>query len=94
MVKKFTANKLVSWYLVHSFLYYECNTSIISDQEYDLICSELLKKLNQADHKHKYLIDKEALKAGTAFHLKFNDYPLQVQNIAFKLKYNPKIFEG
>ena len=35
-------------YLVHSFLYYKLNESIISDKDFDLICKEILDFLESS----------------------------------------------
>ena len=61
-------NKDVRAYLVHSYLYYVLNTSVISDTEYDMLC----KKLLDSNVEHP-LISKEDLAAGTGFSIV--DYP-------------------
>ncbi len=40
------ARQLTLQFLVHSFLYYELGESLISDRQYDEICSELKKLCN------------------------------------------------
>lgn len=81
--------KLVSAYLIHSYLYYVCNMSIISDAEYDEICAELLKQYDEIEHVHKHLVSKEALKAGTGYHISVFDYPSRVKIIAMHLREDP-----
>lgn len=78
--KKF--NNLVAKYLIHSYLYYILDDSIIPDQEYDMLCKELLENIDTITHPHKYLIDVEALKAGSGFQIGRKDYPLIVQETA------------
>ncbi len=73
-------NLLVPWYLMASYSYYHLNKSIMSDDMYDSICKRLLDSIHsfEIDHVHLYLCDDDALRAGTAFHLKKADYPLMV----------------
>lgn len=68
-------NYLVPLYLVHSYLYYVLDKPIIPDSEFDKICKALFEKWDVIDHPHKKLINKESLKAGTGYYLK---YPLRV----------------
>jgi len=85
---------LIRNYLVHSFLYYELNSPIIPDEQYDKICRELLKyydKIKKGNFKYKELIDKEALKAGSAYHLRIKDYPTEIADKALKLQ---RLFAG
>ena len=78
--KKF--NNLVAKYLIHSYLYYILDESIIPDREYDELCKELLDNIDSITHPHKHLLDTEALKAGSGFQLRKEDYPLIVQETA------------
>lgn len=70
-------NMLVPWYLILSYAYYFLDVSLVSDRLYDRICKNLLAALDafDIDHRHMGLCDMEALTAGTAFHLKKEDYP-------------------
>lgn len=64
--------KLISDYLMHSYLYYEKQKQIICDHEFDGIVDKLLEnfdKLQNSDHIHKHLIDKSALESYTGFSL-------------------------
>lgn len=75
-------NMLVPYYLMYSYLYYEENESIVPDAEYDRICKTLYEKWNDIEHRHKNLIDKDTLLAGTGFQLK---YPEMVKGAAKRL---------
>ena len=77
-----TPNKMVSVYLMASYLYYILNESPMRDYEYDLLCQQLLNHYNDINHMHKHLLDVDSLKAGTAFHLKESDYPNMVKGAA------------
>jgi hypothetical protein len=73
---------LVGKYLVHSYLYYVMDSPLISDVEYDQLCKDLLSRLGEiGDHPHKHLISKEALEAGSGYHLKREDYPTIVAQL-------------
>lgn len=77
-----SGGRLVSMYLMASFLYYHENVSIIEDGEYDALCKKLLKELPTIKHNHRHLVSRESLKAGTAYHLRRDDYPLIVMSAA------------
>lgn len=74
--------RLVPFYLMTGYLYYQLDESVISDHDFDFICRRLLKEWNTFEHPQKHLITIEALKAGTAFHLKAEDYPLMARHAA------------
>jgi NAD-dependent DNA ligase len=78
-------SRLVSKYLSASFAYYCLDRSIIEDDEYDAICKELYENFGMIEHPHKRFLDKSALKAGTAYHLKFEDYPTIVRSCAYNI---------
>ena len=77
-------NMLVPWYLILSYAYYHLNESLVSDEVYDSVCKLLLDEMDQfnVEHEHMHLIDTAALRAGTAFHLKREQYPLRVVRVA------------
>lgn len=64
-------NLLVPHYLIHSFLYYRCDVSLISDHLYDEICQRLYKEWADIEHIHKYMVTRHMLTAGTGYHLKY-----------------------
>lgn len=78
-----TANRLVTLYLMSSYLYYIHDVSPINDLVYDEICKQLLLKFKDIHHQHSSLINKDSLKAGTAYHLREVHYPLVVQTAAY-----------
>ena len=72
-------------YLLYSYLYYQCDLSLVEDAEYDAICGELLDRYDEVQlskHPHKHLIDRDALKAGSCYHLAYNAYPFIVVSLA------------
>lgn len=75
---------LVPWYLMASYLYYECSISIMSDSEYDQLCKKLDELWAFAKkHRHSHLVDRASLSATTGYYL--NDLPQIVKNAAVQL---------
>lgn len=69
------ANMAVPWYMILSFLYYVHDISLVPDEDYDKLCKLLLEQYDGLNHRHKGLVDKDALAAGTGYHLAESDYP-------------------
>lgn len=69
-------NLIVPWYLMLSYGYYCLEESFVSDFFYDFLSREFLENYDKIEHRHKHLITKEDLKAGTLYGLRENDYPL------------------
>lgn len=82
-------NTHVSWFLMASFAYYFLNESLISDALYDEIYQWLEKNIEQIDHDHKHLIEKDMFSIGSAYYLR--DYPTIVQVSAHRLLDNLRI---
>jgi hypothetical protein len=74
-------NMLVPWYLMSAYAYYILDDSFLSDAEFDSMAKELLKVYDTVEHRHKYLITKEDLKAGTLM-LSMEEYPPIVRGAA------------
>ena len=64
----------IAKYLMCSYLYYECDKSAISDGEFDELCKDLLVNLDKYEHKHKHLIIKGNLHAGTCLGIKYPEH--------------------
>ena len=73
-----SANQLLVDYLIHSCLYYEMSECVISDYEYDMLARELKRRWDEVDHRHKRLVDPEALTV-SGFYIK---YPTIVRHCA------------
>lgn len=77
-------------YLIHSYLYYVHDNPIIEDSEYDALCKFVVNNFDKCQqHVHGSYLDLDAVKAGSAYHIKPNEYPLRVRSAAERL--NPKI---
>jgi NAD-dependent DNA ligase len=60
-----------------SFAYYFLNESLITDALYDEIYQWLEKNIEQIDHVHKHLIEKDMFSIGSAYYLR--EYPKIIQ---------------
>lgn len=76
---------IVPWFLMASYLYYHTNQSLLSDGYYDELSKELLSRWDQVEHRHKYLITKDDLIAGSLYRLKEEEYPMLVKAAALFL---------
>ena len=84
----------ISFYLAASYLYYCRDISILSDNTYDRLSKWLLENIDNLEHTNHNLIDKDALRAGTAFHIKESDYPLRVKISAEELARDLEIWNN
>tara|TARA_R100001086_G_C11644206_1_gene205396 strand:- start:243 stop:461 length:219 start_codon:yes stop_codon:yes gene_type:complete len=69
-----------------SYLYYERDTNVLSDGEYDTLCQRLLAEWKDITHPHKKFLKKGSLKAGTGYNIK--KYPTMVKSAAMLWKEN------
>ena len=86
--------RLVRQFLVHSFLYYQLDESIIGDHNYDQICIQLKEAVNGQDkYLHQNIIEKSLGAEGSGFSIHKKDYPPQIISAAFHLLYQDKFSE-
>ena len=76
-------NRAVSIYLMASYLYYYQHISIISDNEFDILCRYIQETKKQITHIHKHLVDFDSLSTGTGYYIREEQYPLRVKHAAF-----------
>lgn len=74
-------NLLVPRYLMASYAYYIRDASIMSDGDYDDLCARLDRQWDRVEHRHKHLIDRDWLAAGTCF-LRREQYPTITKSAA------------
>ena len=79
-VKRISPNRLVPYYLMSSYLYYELDKNVLSDGDYDYLCYRIALEWCVIKHRHKHLIDKQMLTNGTGFYIM--DYPLITMSAA------------
>jgi len=92
---KINIEKLISQYLIHSYLYYEKQISLISDNEFDGIVDLLLNNFEAVEnsfHGHKHLVDKNALESYTGFNL-IGKFPGIIRLAGLELAYPEKSIE-
>ena len=75
---------LVQKFLMASYLYYHHDISPMGDTEYDMLCKELLDNWDSVNHRHKRLLSKNDLLAGTGYAIPLKKYPLIVQSAAWQ----------
>lgn len=79
-----TTKAVVGWLLMASWCYYIEPTpaSLLSDQQFDKACAWLLRHYDSVNHKYKHLLPRDALVAGSAFHLSAGEYPQGIVRLA------------
>lgn len=80
-------NRLVPAYLTASFLYYlhPEEEPIMSDELYDWVCKEIDDRWDEITHRHRDVIVRDDLRAGTAFSLRVHDYPSMARMLALSM---------
>ena len=84
-----TLNRLIRQFLVHSYLYYRLDESLISDQQYDELAQKLRKSLTSSET-HANLTFKEYLGSiisAEASGYSIRQYPLEIISSALHLLY-------
>jgi len=86
---KVDINRLVPYYLMSCYLYYELDLNVIEDYEFENICKKLLLKYDLIKHYHKYLLDKDALSASTGYGIKYPTIVISAAKLWYgrRLKY-------
>lgn len=77
-------NMLITWYLMASYAYYQKDANFISDYLFDRICRLIDQKWDMITHRHKRLVNREDMSAGTCL-LSEHLYPSIVVDSAYKL---------
>ncbi len=81
--------KKIRQYLVHSFIYYQLDESIILDKQYDKICKEvfyLMKNKSQSNRlPYQEILKKSLSQEASAFSVK--EYPAEIISSALHLLY-------
>ena len=76
-------------YLVHSFLYYHLNESIISDRHYDQICKDVAKLISSNSDKYSLpfhdLLKSSLTEDASGFSI--SEYPPEIVSSALHLLY-------
>ena len=80
-------------FLVHSFLYYQLDESIIGDHEYDMLVTEIKdiiknQEENQDDYIYKSIIENSLGAEGSGFSIR--KYPQEIISTSLHLLYQQK----
>lgn len=68
--------------MIHSYLYYVLDETLISDGEFNQMCQQLILDWDKLEHPHKHLVTLEDLKASTGAFIKF---PKMVEGAAYQV---------
>lgn len=68
-------NMAIPWFLMASWLYYHADVSLLTDALYDELAAGIDEFWDQLEHRHKVIIDRDSLKAGTLFAVPDEAYP-------------------
>lgn len=68
-------NMYVPWYLMAAYAYYEEDDPILSDRTFDLIAKKILEHWDEIEHRHKNVLTKDMLTAGTFI----GEYPSMIK---------------
>ena len=89
-------HRKIRQYLVHSFLYYQLNESIISDNYFDSICKEILSFLE--NNSEEYLLPYQGILtsslAGDASGYTIKKFPAEIISSALHLLYQKNYRES
>ena len=81
-------DQLARQFLVHSFIYYQLNESIIGDEKYDQLCVSLKKEVEeQNDYLYQELIEPSLGSEGSGFAIPTKAYPPRIVSTALHLLY-------
>ena len=83
IIESLRPNLLVPFYLINSYLYYQLDTNVIHDGDYDKICQRLDKDWDLISHPHKSLIKRSDLSMTTCL-TNYEAFPEIVKGAAFK----------
>ena len=72
---KLSKKSVIGWIILASYCYYQRDENILSDEAFDKMCKYVLGNWTVIDHKFKYLMSEEDMKAGSLNTLKYEDYP-------------------
>ena len=73
IVDSVSLNRLIPIFLMSSYLYYEKNKSVLTDEQFDNVCKKLYNNWEKVTHMHKHLISKDDLLAGSGYGIKYTN---------------------
>ena len=84
-----TLNRLIRQFLVHSYLYYRLDESLISDQQYDEIAQKLRKGLTPGETDANITLEEHlgSINSAEATGYSIRHYPAEIISSALHLLY-------
>ena len=80
-------NMMVPWYILASYAYYVEDDPIVSDSFFDDMAKTLLTVWDEVEHRHKHLLSKDMLDAGTYI----GEYPSIIEGALEDLRAHTKL---
>ena len=72
-IKEVSCNRLVPYYLMSCWLYYENDKNVLRDEDFDLLCKRINDEWDNITHVHKFLIDRQMLVAGSGYNIPYTN---------------------
>ena len=72
-IEEIHPNRLISYFMMSSYLYYEKYKNVLTDGDFDALCKRILKEWDNINHQHKSKIRKETLEAGTGYNIIYSN---------------------
>ena len=90
-----TLNRLIRQFLVHSYLYYRLDESLISDQQYNELAQKLRKSLNSIDNDDNLTFKEhhESIISAEASGYSIRHYPAEIISSALHLLYQNRFMK-
>ena len=83
IIESLRPNLLAPFYLINSYLYYQMDTNVIHDSDYDKICQRLDRVWDSISHTHKCLVNRGDLSMTTCL-TNYEAFPEIIKSAAFK----------
>tara|TARA_B100000925_G_scaffold212128_1_gene161828 strand:- start:10282 stop:10545 length:264 start_codon:yes stop_codon:yes gene_type:complete len=84
MIENLSPNRMMAYFLMSSYLYYEKDKSVLTDFQFDNLCEKLIEKWNEITHPHKKLVNIDDLKAGTGYRIKYTNMIMDAAELWYK----------
>lgn len=84
-IRRLNPNQALRLWFAAGYLYEHEQESLIPDEVWDYLCKHLLEVWKKIDDPMRALIDRKALRTGTAGYLRRIDYPPRARGLAQRL---------
>ena len=79
-IENWHPNKMLSWFLMTSYINYVLGDRVMSDQEFDRMVEILKERYDEVDHIHKHLVTMDHLEAATGFDIEYPNMVIGAAN--------------